>query len=63
MVLNDYSKNKNSLDNKVELCEYVGCKRDANMEIAIYAGDLETLILDLCSNCIDKFMKKQVIED
>jgi hypothetical protein len=47
----------------LDICEAVGCQEQATEQITVSAGELGTLILSVCSNCISKFIDKVEVVD
>jgi len=37
------------------ICEAVGCFEEARVQIGVKAGQLGTITLSLCKNCVNKF--------
>jgi hypothetical protein len=38
------------------ICEAVGCFAEARVQIEVRAGQLGTISLSLCKNCVSKFV-------
>jgi hypothetical protein len=39
-------------------CEAYGCSQKATTKISVRVGQLGSILLDLCANCIEKFDEK-----
>jgi hypothetical protein len=50
--------NKNDSDFVINtvICEAVGCFEEARVQIGVKAGQLGTITLSLCKNCVSKFV-------
>jgi hypothetical protein len=48
-------------DNKGNTCEAVGCASNATTELNVKVGDLGTIGLLLCNECIPRFADSQLI--
>jgi hypothetical protein len=48
---------KSSISDKInkEICNALGCSKNATEEISVTAGKYGTVSLDLCKNCVNLF--------